>query len=54
MCIRTVVRNAYYLRHVRLSACISAAPSRQIYVKFNIGYMFEKSVRKLQILSKLH
>lgn len=35
--VRKVAETAYWIRHIHLSACTSAAPTGRIYVQFGIG-----------------
>jgi hypothetical protein len=44
--LRIVPKSAYYLRHIRLSACISAAVTGRISVKFDIEGFFVNLSRK--------
>ena len=43
---------SFVVMSVRLSACIGAAASVWIYVKFNIGDVYENVVEKIQICLK--
>jgi len=44
-----VTRSAYYLCRVRLSACITAALTGQISVKFDTGDLYDKLVERNHI-----
>ena len=44
--IRGVPKSACKLRHIRQSACIRAAPTGRISVKFDVGNMYENVLRK--------
>jgi hypothetical protein len=48
----TVAKNAYELRNVRSSACISAVPTERISVKFVVGN-FTKNCRYILDLVKI-
>jgi len=56
-CTRTLAKNAYYLRHVRLavypSACNRATPIGRVSVKFDTVWLLRKSVEELQIWLKV-
>jgi len=45
--VRIVPKSADYLRRIRLSACISAAVTGRIYVKFDIEDFFCKLLAKI-------
>ena len=47
--VNIVPKSAHYLRHIHLSACINAAVTGRISVKFGIEDFFCKHVAKIQI-----
>jgi len=47
-----VAKSYLSLRCVSLSACNNTAPTRRIFMKFDVGEFFEKSIEKIQILLK--
>jgi hypothetical protein len=47
--IRIVAKRPYYLRHVRLSARFTVAPTGRISVEFDFGGLLRISAEELQI-----
>ena len=48
-----VIKSAFYLQHVRLDACISAAPAGRISVRLDIGDSYEYLSRNFPNLVKI-